>query len=76
MCGAALWCPADQTHQLALHLDLVGAEDAGLVGRVGGFQRDRGALACAGASAWLPRPSTRATTISPELAVSPRRMTT
>ena len=34
-----------QPDQAALHLDPVGAEDAGLVARVGGFQRDRVAAA-------------------------------
>ena len=35
----------DKADQAALHLYAVGTEDAGLVGRVGGFQRDRRALA-------------------------------
>jgi hypothetical protein len=36
---------ADEADQLALDLDPVGAEDAGLIGRVGGLQRNRIALA-------------------------------
>jgi len=36
--------PADQSDQPTLHSHLVGAEDAGLIGRVGGLQGDRGPL--------------------------------
>src|SRR6187200_2127383 len=36
--------PTDQPHEPALDVDLVGAEDAGLVLGVGGFERDGGAL--------------------------------
>ena len=34
---------AQQADQLALDADAVGSEDAGLIGGIGGFQRDRGA---------------------------------
>src|SRR5436190_17353746 len=45
--AADIWAPSKpsyQPHQPPLDVDLVGAEDAGLVVGVGGFQRDRGAL--------------------------------
>ena len=64
---------AVQPGELALDLDPVGSEDPRLIGGVGGLERDRGALlaqALQGRFSVASVSSIRATTISPDSAVS------
>jgi hypothetical protein len=39
--GAVSVIAANKAHQLALNFDLVWSEHAGLIARIGGFERDR-----------------------------------